>query len=133
MKLIYLTSRSATIELENDLPYYNSQEFDIFLNSSLFRKERRNVFTLFGLEPSKRYVVKVMDEEIEFVTKYESMVIYSSELNLYGDGINDDTSKLQAGIMMLSDRGTLYIEKGTYKVSSLFLKSNMTLHLEKGA
>ena len=63
MKLIYLTSRSATIELENDLPYYNSQEFDIFLNSSLFRKERRNVFTLFGLEPSKRYVVKVMDEE----------------------------------------------------------------------
>ena len=106
MKLIYLTSRSATIELENDLPYYNSQEFDIFLNSSLFRKERRNVFTLFGLEPSKRYVVKVMDEEIEFVTKYESMVIYSSELNLYGDGINDDTSKLQAGIMMLSDRGT---------------------------
>ena len=70
MKLIYLTSRSATIELENDLPYYNSQEFDIFLNSSLFRKERRNVFTLFGLEPSKRYVVKVMDEEIEFVTKY---------------------------------------------------------------
>ena len=133
MKLIYLTSRSATIELENDLPYYNSQEFDIFLNSSLFRKERRNVFTLFGLEPSKRYVVKVMDEEIEFVTKYESMVIYSSELNLYGDGINDDTSKLQAGIMMLSDRGTLYIEKGTYKVSSLFLKSNMTLYLEKGA
>ena len=40
MKLIYLTSRSATIELENDLPYYNSQEFDIFLNSSLFRKKK---------------------------------------------------------------------------------------------
>ena len=60
MKLIYLTSRSATIELENDLPYYNSQEFDIFLNSSLFRKERRNVFTLLGLEPEKHEVSTVV-------------------------------------------------------------------------
>ena len=39
MKIINLNSRSVTIELESNTPYYNEEEYDIFLNDNLIRKE----------------------------------------------------------------------------------------------
>ena len=51
MKIINLNSRSVTIELESNTPYYNEEEYEIFLNDNLIRKEKRNVFTIYDLEP----------------------------------------------------------------------------------
>ena len=41
MKIINLNSRSVTIELESNTPYYNEEEYEIFLNDNLIRKEKR--------------------------------------------------------------------------------------------
>lgn len=46
MKIINLNSRSVTIELESNTPYYNEEEYEIFLNDNLIRKEK-GMFLLF--------------------------------------------------------------------------------------
>ena len=58
MKIINLNSRSVTIELESNTPYYNEEEYEIFLNDNLIRKEKRNVFTIYDLEPDSDYKIE---------------------------------------------------------------------------
>ena len=60
MKIINLNSRSVTIELESNTPYYNEEEYEIFLNDNLIRKEKRNVFTIYDLEPDSDYKIEVL-------------------------------------------------------------------------
>lgn len=51
-----------------------------------------------------------------------------------GDGLALDTSALQAAIDAVAGRGgTVWIPAGKYMTGSLFVKSNLTLHLEAGA
>lgn len=61
-------------------------------------------------------------------------ILYSSDYQIESDGSMDVTKKLQK---FLDDAGTLQgkavITKGIYLTGSLFLRSNMELHLEEGA
>lgn len=51
-----------------------------------------------------------------------------------GDGTTDDTATLQAAIdAAAAKQGTLVVPPGIYLTGSLFLKSGMELHLDKGA
>lgn len=64
--------------------------------------------------------------------KYQK--IYSSHYDLDHTGKTLVTSKLQELIDLASEKhAKLIIEKGIYLISSLFLKSNMELHLAEGA
>ena len=38
-KIIYLGQRSITLELQNDLPYYNDSLYDIYLNGELYQEK----------------------------------------------------------------------------------------------
>ena len=58
MKALSITSRTITIELENDDIYYTN-EFEIILNDKFVRKENRNVFTIFDLLPNTNYVLNI--------------------------------------------------------------------------
>lgn len=133
MKLISLTSRSASIVMESDSPYYYHCEFEIFLNGSLVKKEKRNVFTVFDLLPDTVYTIEVLGESLSFTTKAESVCLFVRDFNAIGDGISDDTAKIQAAIMCAPKNATVYLDEGNYLVSSLFLKSDMMLYLKKGA
>lgn len=132
MKIVNLNSRSVTIELESNTPYYNEKEYDIILNGNFLRKEKRNVFTIYDLKPDEEYTLKAQ-EEISFITPKEPWTIYLKDFNPYADGVNNDTAFIQAAIMATPFGGTLIIEDGTYLVTSLYLKSNINLYLKKGA
>lgn len=61
-------------------------------------------------------------------------IFKTSEFNIDTTGQEDVTARLQQLIDLTSEaEGRMVLEKGTYLTTSLFLKSNMELHLEEGA
>jgi len=133
MRIINLTARSATFEMDCSNPYFYTCEFDITVDGVFLRKENRNVFTIFDLKPNTKYTINVLADTLEFETLNEALCVNVRDFNTASDGVTDDTSKIQAAIMCAPDGSTVYIPKGVYLVSSLFLKSNIMIYLEKGA
>lgn len=134
MKILKVTSRTISIELENDYPYgIEDHSFDVYLNGKLYQNEYRNVFTIVDLTPSTKYELRVGNEKIRITTLKESACYNVLDFHAYGDGVHDDTTMIQAAIMCCPAGGTVYLPKKTYLISSIFLKSDMMLYFEKGA
>ncbi len=134
MKILALTARSATFELEkNKSPYYSQSKYEIKLNGKAVRSDDRNVFSLFSLEPDAEYEAEADGEKVKFKTLKEECFFNVSDFHAYGDGVHDDTGAFNAAINCIPENSTLYVPKGTYYVKPLFLKSGITLYLEKGA
>lgn len=133
MKILSITSRTITIELNNREPYFAREEFDIYLNSNFLRKEITNVFTIYDLNPNTTYNIEVGGEKQKITTASESLCLNIKEFNAVGDGMADDTIKIQAAIACCPKNGCVYIPKGTYLISCIFLKSDMLLYFEKGS
>lgn len=133
MKLLYKTSRTLTIKLMDDSPYYSQNEYDIFINNLFYKKEKCNVFTIFDLKPNTSYQIKAGNSCQTFVTKNESAFLDVKSFLSIGDGVTDDTIKIQAAIACAPKDATIYISDGTYLVSSLFLKDDITVYIAKTA
>lgn len=133
MKLIQTTSRSATFAMDSDYPYYYEREFDVYVNNQFYKKEKRNIFTVFDLCPDTAYEIQVLNQRVSLQTPQEAVCLHVRDFNAVGDGIRDDTVKIQTAILCAPKNGTVYVDKGTYLVSSLFLKSDMLLYLDKEA
>jgi polygalacturonase len=54
-------------------------------------------------------------------------------MNAAGDGVHDDTAAIQAAICACPPDGRVLIPEGSYRVSSLFLKSDLVLEIARGA
>lgn len=133
MKILAITARSVTLELENSSPYFSPEAYTVAINGEPHGQENRNVFSLFSLKPNTNYRVSAGEEEVSFTTLDESFFMDVRSFRALGDGCHDDTQAFIAAIACLPEGGTLYVPQGTYFVKPLFLKSNMTLYLEKGA
>lgn len=134
MKILAVTPRSVTAELENTRsPYFSGGEFEIILNGNPVKKERRNVFSLFSLEHDSEYRIEANGETAVFKTAEETGFYDVRRFNAYGDGSHDDTPAFTAAIHCLPYGATLYVSAGVYNVKQLFLKSGITLYLGKGA
>lgn len=133
MELLAKTSRTLTIKINDSNPYFSKEEFNIYLNNSFYKKEHRNVFTIYNLNPNTNYQIKVNDHLSSFTTDNESVLINVRDFFAIGDGVNDDTVKIQAAISCAPKKATVFIPKGCYLVSSLFLKSDITLYIDKDA
>lgn len=135
--LIRATTRSAMFELQNQTCYVAPAEYDVLLDGAVVLSgQKSNVFSLFSLQPAHTYTVAVrMDGQVDalsFTTAPESFFVDASRYGLVGDGVTDDTAKLQAALSTCPKGGTVYIPAGTYRTQSLFLVSDTTLYLEKG-
>ena len=137
-RAIAKTSRTVTCELSGNTPYYAAEPYDIYVNGELHtEKETRNIFTLFSLQPDTLYSIRVKSASSEFTrdvrTNTESALIDVSQCGAYRDGVHIDTGALQCAIALCPENGCVYVPAGTYLTGPIFLKSNMTLYLEKGA
>ena len=66
MELLAKTSRTLTIKINDSNPYFSKEEFNIYLNNSFYKKEHRNVFTIYNLNPNTTYQIKVNDHLSSF-------------------------------------------------------------------
>ncbi len=133
MKILSLTSRSICLERQGSSPYFSQEEFDIYLNGELLRRENRNVFSVFDLAPGREYTINAGDETVVFYTGQESFCLNVRHFRALGDGVHDDTAAFQAAIACCPAGGTVYVPAGKYFLKPLFLKSEMTLYLAQGA
>ena len=58
-KLLFASSSSACFELDNKNPYYAPSAYTVSLNGERVRREKANVFSLFGLKSDTEYNVTV--------------------------------------------------------------------------
>lgn len=132
--IVYISSVSVCLELENESPYYSKNTFDVCLNGqAVLRDVKTNVFSLFDLKPDTEYTVSVGEDSVSIRTNAESACISAADFGAVGDGVTDDTPAIQSAIFACPENGRVVIPAGTYYVRPIFLKSNMTLELQKGA
>ena len=135
-KAILVTSRSITLELCNN-SIVETDEYKLYVNDSLYLTGNKNIVSIFNLNQDT-------DNKIELVQGGESYseVIHtkaefvSLNVNLFGakgDGKTLNTNYIQAAILACPDNGRVYIPEGDYVTGPLFLRSNITIELAKGA
>ena len=98
----------------------------------------KTVFSLFCLKPQTLYRVEIFDGmqllgSTEFTTEHEFVTLDVTRFGARGDGVSDDTHFIQAAIMACPEHSRVYIPAGTYRITSLFLKSHIRLELAQGA
>lgn len=135
--IIYKTSRSATIELINN-DIYNTEPYNIYLNNELYKEQvDTNVFSIYNLNPNSLYEIKVVKGISSVVkklqTSYEYVTLNVKKFGAKGDGVSLDTQFIQACILACPENGRVYFPKGNYYTGPLFLKSNITIELDKDA
>lgn len=133
-----ITVRSITLELLNDEIYESPWEYTYYINGKKCLSSKKNVVSIFGLEPNTEYHLRVERdssdfEETSFTTLKESVLFNVKKFGAKADGEHDDTEAIQAAIYACPPNGTVRLSKGTYLCAPLFLKSNITLWLDKGA
>ncbi|SCY32971.1 glycoside hydrolase family 28 protein [Alkaliphilus peptidifermentans] len=139
-EIITISSRTATIEVMNDLCVYTDYEYQIYANEELVRTTNKNVVTLFNLEPDKEYELYLKDSKTDkkssikiFKTEKEYVSLNVMEFGAKGTGDIYDTAAIQAALMACPENGRVVIPKGTYLTTPIFLKSNITLEIQEGA
>ena len=136
--VLFLTSRKAMIEVE-DFGIWNTNEpYEIWLNGEKYMESDRATQTIKNLKPDTDYEIQIKSKndssEITVIhTDYEFVTLDVKRFQAVGDGIHDDTAAIQAAIMACPAQSRVWIPKGIYKVSSLFLKSNICIDLDDEA
>lgn len=130
-KILCLTCCSCTFELDNRDIYHVENEFEVYLDSRLVLKTKRNVFSLFDLQPNQQYTVTIGDDSLTFQTYDVSYILHTRDF-LRGSHEKDDTLRLQTAVNMTPKDGLLVFDEGDYHITSLFLKSDITLNIKKG-
>lgn len=137
IKIIYKTSRNAVLEIVDGGIYNTKTSYDILLNGKVYTVSDKVINGLYDLIPNTVYTVTVKSdketETLSFSTETESFTLNVRDFGAKGDGCSDDTCCIQAAIMACPLDGRVYIPKGEYRVTSIFLKSNLRLELGKDA
>ena len=137
LRVALKTARSVTIETITEQIYEYETPGTIFVNGENYGTTTKVVFTLFDLKPDMDYNICLERDgekaEVAFHTDYEFVTINVREVGAKGDGIQDDTSFIQAAIMACPKDGRVLIPRGTYRITSLFLKSHIKIELAEGA
>lgn len=132
--LIFKSSVSLSFELNNKDIYFSKENYDVFLNGEkTLTNVKTNVFSLFNLKPNTTYEVKVGNFNLEVSTDKVTSILNVLDFNAKPDGKTDTTFALQAAINTAPSGSLIVIPEGVYYTRPLFLKSDLTIELQKGA
>ena len=71
--VIFLGQRSVTIELDNKLPYYSDEMYDVYVNGVKYEeKVQLNVYSIYNLEPSTNYSVEYCFKNEKIIIEFET-------------------------------------------------------------
>lgn len=137
-RLIMYTARSATIEIADGGRYFTQSTYAVYVNEEYYGDTERTITGLFGLKPDTAYHVSIRRgeeqlSELSFTTEPEFVTLSVRDFGAKGDGAQDDTAFLQAAILACPPKSRVLVPAGTYRITSLFLKSGLRLELAKGA
>jgi len=114
--------------------------YEILLNGKLQGSTGKTNFTITDLKPATSYKLSIRSkgsnaktETIKFKTPAKGKTYNILDFGAKDDTAFKNTNAIQAAINACTDGGTVYIPKGVFISGALFLKSNMTLYIEKGA
>ena len=138
MELIRTTSRSCTILADARGDFTAEKPYSLTVNGKTVAAENRSVVSVFGLQPETEYEAVLTrenekPEKLVFRTEKESYSLDVRRFGAAGDGETEDTAALQAAILCCPKQGRVRIPEGIYRTGPLFLKSDMTLEIQKGA
>lgn len=136
--IIFKEARSFTIECIDAGIYKLEEEYEIYVNDKLADKTDKVVHTVRGLKPDTEYrvYIKKGDERSDVAalkTDYESYTLNVRDFGALGNGERDDTGSIQAAIYACPKDGRVLVPRGVYKITSLFMKSDLRFELEEGA
>jgi polygalacturonase len=138
-----LTESAVTILWNKQ--YAGSQTtYEILLNGKRIASISKTNYTINNLLPATQYSVQVRlagDKNsnakafntIQFKTTSKGKLYNILDYGARNDSLVKNTKAIQAAIDACTEGGTVYIPKGTFVSGAIFLKSNMTLYIEKGA
>ena len=131
-------AHSAVIELDNSSCYRPDEPVRVSLNDKELEEYDTNVIVLDGLASDTTYELTVTEKNViktskSFTTARESVLLDVRSFGAKGDGVTPDTAYIQAAIAACPVDGTVYIGRGTYLCSPVFLKSNISIWLDEGA
>lgn len=139
LKLLYVTGRSCTIEISGAGKYLTENTYKVYKDGLLTDTVNTTVFTIYDCVPARTHEIVVVNENesacgrILIETQTESVTLNVRQFGAKGDGSSDDTKYIQAAILSCPKDGRVFIPKGIYRITSLFLKSNVNIELAEGA
>ncbi|MDO5403073.1 MAG: glycoside hydrolase family 28 protein [Eubacteriales bacterium] len=138
LKLVNVTGRSAVVELTDSGKYYTENKYEIYLDGSKYMESDKVITSIYGLLPDTEYKISAVynNQIIEAVTvktNYEYVTLNVRDFGAYGDGEHDDTNAIQCAIMSCPKDSRVLVPEGIYKISSIFLKNDLTLEIAKNA
>lgn len=138
VKVLFVSARSATVELEDCGLYALPSPYRLTLNGEDAGMAETVVFSLYDLKPQTDYALRVLAGkqlvgEAFFRTETESFTLDVRRFGAVGDGKHEDGAAIQAAICCCPSYGRVLIPAGQYQVGPLFLKSHVRLEVQRGA
>lgn len=139
LKLLHVTSRSFTMEICGAGLYRTTAGYEIYVNGVKIQDADTVVTSVYDLKPDHSYEVVAVNTDqnscgkLLVQTKHESVTLNVRQYGAKGDGAWDDTKYIQAAILSCPKDGRVLIPKGVYRMTSLFLKSDVNIELAEGA
>lgn len=139
IKELLKTSRSITVEVADGEVYQMKEQYKIRINGKIVKTTDLVVTSVFHLKPETEYLLEYLDQQgvvkgcYQFCTEYEFVTLNVRDFGARGDGIQDDTAFIQAAIMCCPKDGRVLIPKGKYRISGIFLKSDLCIEIMAGA
>jgi len=137
------TLRSDEVTLLWDKPADATRDtrYQVFCDGSLVTFTDKTHLTLRNLSPQDRHQVQVeytrgdqrIGTALTFMTPAREPVVRVEDFGAKADGSTLNTKALQAAIDACPKGGVVLLSKGTYLSGALFLKSDMTLLIDKGS
>ncbi len=128
IKIIYSGARYAVAEItgctyETAAARLNGKDITL----------KNGITFISSLKPETEYSLSVDGDSVSFRTAYEYVTLDVKKFGAKGDGVNDDTVYIQGAIAACPEKSRILIPEGKYKVRNIFLKSNISIELAKGA